>query len=197
VDSSKECKIHVVNRLSISIRHVLGTRHRCSLIRASPSNETLLPRHHQYFSIKLIRQIISGGPFHPISNWTDVAKVPQIALAQISNVSFPALWFREVLYFVRRRGGVARLWRSDVRVSNGPHYINFKSSSGHRRAYKIRIISSFRGLPASATSSLIKTNSCLTQSYPAICEVLQAELCPQIILTPFNGAVMLIRSCQI
>lgn len=69
--------------------------------------------------------------------------------------------------------------------------------SGHRQAYKIRIIFSFPGLPASATSSLIKTNSCLTQSYPAICEVLQAELRPQIILTPFNKAVMLIRSCQI
>lgn len=68
---------------------------------------------------------------------------------------------------------------------------------GHRQAYKIRIIFSFRGLPANVTSSLIKTNSCLTQSYPAICEVLQAELCPQIISTPFNKAVMLIRPQQI
>lgn len=64
----------------------------------------------------------------------------------------------------------------------------------HQQAYKIRIIFSFRGFPARVTSSLIKTNSCLTQSYPAICEVLQAELCPQIILTPFNKAVMLIQS---
>lgn len=57
---------------------------------------------------------------------------------------------------------------------------------------KIRIISPFQGLPANVTSNLIKTNSCLTQSYPVICEVLQAELRPQIILTSLNKAVMLI-----
>lgn len=90
-------------------------------------------------------------------------------------------------------------WRSGAGRVNGPtHMILIPSRAlGHRQAYKIRIIFSFRGLPASATSSLIKTNSCLTQSYPAICEVLQAELRPQIILTPFNKAVMLIQSRRI
>lgn len=70
------------------------------------------------------------------------------------------------------------------------HTILILSCSGPQ-AYKIRIILSFRGLPR-ATSSLIKTNSCLTQSYPVICEVLQAEVRPQIISTPFYRAVMLI-----
>lgn len=70
------------------------------------------------------------------------------------------------------------------------HTILILSCSGPQ-AYKIRIILSFRRLPC-ATSSLIKTNSCLTQSYPVICEVLQAEVRPQIISTPFNRAVMLI-----
>lgn len=70
------------------------------------------------------------------------------------------------------------------------HTILILSCSGPQ-AYKIRIILSFRRLPR-ATSGLIKTNSCLTQSYPVICEVLPAEVRPQIISTPFNRAVMLI-----
>lgn len=101
---------------------------------------------------------------------------------------------RRVTYIRHRpcRRRVAQSWNGPTRmILISPKF------SGHRQAYKIRIIFSFRGLPASATSSLIKTNSCLTQSYPAICEVLQAELRPQIILTPFNKAVMLIRSRQI
>lgn len=158
----------------------------------APSNEIRLPRHPATFPLKLIPQIISFRWFRRgfILFIKLNRRSPQIALRVTCSfiVGFYVFGSRTSAVNVSGAGRV-----------NGPtHMILIPSRAlGHRQAYKIRIIFSFRGLPASATSSLIKTNSCLTQSYPAICEVLQAELRPQIILTPFNKAVMLIQSRRI
>ncbi|KAF9824298.1 hypothetical protein SFRURICE_019978 [Spodoptera frugiperda] len=117
----------------------------------APSNEIRLPRHPATFPLKLMPQIIS------------FRRSPQIALRVMCSfiVGFHVFGSRTSAVNVSGAGRV-----------NGPtHMILIPSRAlGHRQAYKIRIIFSFRGLPASATSSLIKTNSCLTQSYPAICE---------------------------
>lgn len=160
----------------------------------APSNEIRLPRHPERFPLKLILQIISFRWFHRgIILFIKLnRRSPQIVLSGTLVGRFSR---SKHTYYV-----VSWMCHAEsVHRANGPtHMILIPSRVlGYRQAYKIRIIFSFRGLPASATSSLIKTNSCLTQSYPAICEVLQAELRPQIILTPFNKAVMLIQSCRI
>lgn len=181
-----------------------STEHRCSVLADRPrrlmkyvSQDTL----RSTFPLKLIPQIISFRWFRRgfILFIKLNRRSPQIAL----RVTFViVVGFHVRIAHLSPRSvtavrGVANVLGAG-RVNGPTHMILIPSRAlAHRQAYKIRIIFSFRGLPASATSSLIKTNSCLTQSYPAICEVLQAELRPQIILTPFNKAVMLIQSRRI
>ena len=175
-------------------------RHRCRLTRppiASRSNEILLPRH-----CRVAFQIETGNNLAPpISfvlyfslNWTILCP----PCCHISRSPYHFSMHVSTYYkgFVRRTEAIFKMIYSTWSGPNRKILISRKLAR-HQQAYKIRIIFSFRGFPASVTSSLIKTNSCLTQSYPAICEVLQAELRPQIILTPFNKAVMLMQSLLI